>query len=319
MEKPATKRIWRCVKYYLDLCSAKAQAPDTIRGKKAGLKKFYIWCIQRDVHHIHQIDLDLMDSYMEYLNSYRKSLDKKPLSLAQKRNLLTFVKTFVQTMHAKGLLDKNTLEYIELPKKGRPLPKAVFGAEEVEKVLAQALNFGYRGVRDRVILEVFYATAIRRTELAHLDVDDLDLSEQLLRVNHGKGSKERIVPISQRACEWTALYLSKIRPMVMFHGSDAALFLSNRGKRFKPGNLSDMVSRYVRLAGLKRAGSCHLFRHSTATIMLDNGADLRHVQELLGHADISTTQIYTHVSRSNLSAKYQKYHPSAQTDSGLFQ
>lgn len=319
MQKPVTNRIWRCVRYYLALCAAKAQAPDTIRGKKAGLKKFYTWCITFGIHYIEQIDMDLMDSYMEYLNSYRKSLDGKPLSIAQKRNLLTFVKTFVQTMHAKGLLDKNTLEYIELPKKGRSLPKAVFSAEEVEKLLAQPLNFGYRGIRDRAIMEVFYATAIRRTELSSLDIDDLDFSEQLLRVNHGKGSKERIVPISRRACEWTALYLSKIRPMISYHGSSSALFLSNGGERFKPGNLSDMTSRYVRLAGLKRAGSCHLFRHSTATIMLDNGADLRHVQELLGHADISTTQIYTHVSRSKLSAKYQQYHPSAQSDSGLFQ
>ena len=151
-----------------------------------------------------------------------------------------------------------------------------------------------------------------------LDIDDINLSEGLLRVNHGKGGNERIVPISVRACEWVALYLTKVRPHFAKISSGSTLFLANNGKRYKAGKLSEMVGRYVRLSGMKRGGACHLFRHATATIMLDNGAELRHVQEMLGHADISTTQIYTHVSRTKLNEVYNKSHPSALSDLRLY-
>lgn len=144
------------------------------------------------------------------------------------------------------------------------------------------------------------------------------MEEKLLRIRKGKGQRERIVPISERYCEWIAFYLSRIRPSIAFVNSCSALFLANNGKRFQARSVSEMVSRYVKLAGIKRAGSCYLFRHATATTMLDNGADLRHVQEMLGHADISTTQIYTYVSRSKLSEVYNKSHPSALSKLSLF-
>ncbi len=318
MLKPTNNRIWRCVKYYLALCEAKGQAPDTIRGKYSGLKKFFTWCLTQDVCFIHQIDLDLIDNYMEYLNRYRKPLDNKPYCAANKRGLLTHIKTFIEKLHAKGLLATNTLEHIELPSKGRPLPRAIFNKNEVEKILDQAMMFGLHGFRDRAILETFFATGIRRSELLHLNIEDIDFHEALLRVNRGKGNKERIVPISKRACDWVLFYISKIRPQFAFLASGTTLFLANNGKCYRPNQLSDMVSRYVKLAGLQRPGSCHLFRHSTATIMLNEGAELRHVQEMLGHADISTTQIYTHVSRSKLSEVYRKTHPSAQSNSRIF-
>ena len=310
MEKPNTKRIWRCVKYYLELCQARGQSPTTIHNKLAGLTKFFMWCLTGETYFIDQIDLDLMDNYMEYLNSYRKTLDDKPLSKAQKRNLLTFVKTFIEKLHSKGLLETNTLQYIELPKRRRALPKNILTVKEIELILAQTMVFGINGIRDRVILETYFATGIRRAELAMLDIDDVDIHERLLRVNHGKGDKERIVPISTRACEWIALYLTKVRPMISFIGSGSSLFINNKGMRLKPNQLSDMAG--------KKGGACNIFRHATATIMLDNGAELRHVQEMLGHADISTTQIYTHVSRAKLAEVYNKSHPSALSTNRIF-
>jgi len=318
MEKPLTSRIWRCVRYYLELCQAKGDAEDTILNKKAGLAKFFTWCLTQGVYFIEQITLDLMDDYMLHLNAYRKPLDAKPMTASSKRGYLTYVKTFVEKLYMKGLLGCNALEHIELPKIGRPLPKAIFTQKEITKILDQSLVFGFTGMRDRAILETFFATGIRRTELSNLDIDDVDLSERQIRIRKGKGDRERIVPISTRGCEWIAFYLSKVRPRISFIGSGSALFLANNGKRFRPNKLSDMVSRYVKLAGIKRAGSCYLFRHATATKMLDNGADLRHVQEMLGHADISTTQIYTHVSRSKLAEVYGKSHPSALSDDSIF-
>jgi integrase/recombinase XerD len=317
MQKPTTKRIWRCVKYYLELCLAKGQGSDTVRNKRGGLKKFYLWSLERSVTRTDQIDLDLMDDYAAYLNSYRKALDNEPLSSAQKRNLLTYVKIFIKYMFIKKLLPTNTLDGIELPSKGEQIPKALYTVEEIEVILEQPLLFGVKGLRDRAILEFFFATGIRRGELSKLNIDDIDFNTGLVRV-HGKGRKERLVPVSPRGREWLALYIGKIRPMFAFIGSGKALFLANNGKRYVPGKLSDMASQYVKLAGFDRTGACHLFRHNTATTMLDNGADLRHVQEMLGHASILTTQLYTHVSRKKLTQVYNDTHPSAQGRSGLF-
>lgn len=317
MKKPTTKRIWRCARYYFELCLARGQSSDTVRGKRGGLKKFFLWCLNRHVTHIDQIDLDLMDDYAQYLNAYRKVLDNEPLGAAQKRNLLTFVKTFVKYMYTKELLTKNRLENIELPSKGQQIPKSLYTVEEVEIILEQPLLFGVKGLRDRAILECFFATGIRRGELVRLNIDDVDFNEQIIRV-HGKGKKERLIPISLRGCEWIAFYMGKIRPTFAFIGSGKSLFIANNGKRYVPGKLSDMASQYVKLAGFDRTGACHLYRHNTATTMLDNGADLRHIQEMLGHASISTTQLYTHVSRKKLTQVYNDTHPSAQGSSGLF-
>jgi integrase/recombinase XerD len=317
VKKPTTKRIWRCARYYFELCLARGQSSDTVRGKRGGLKKFFLWCLNRHVTHIDQIDLDLMDDYAQYLNAYRKVLDNEPLGAAQKRNLLTFVKTFIKYMYTKELLTKNRLENIELPSKGQQIPKSLYTVEEVEIILEQPLLFGVKGLRDRAILECFFATGIRRGELVRLNIDDVDFNEQIIRV-HGKGKKERLIPISLRGCEWIAFYMGKIRPTFAFIGSGKSLFIANNGKRYVPGKLSDMASQYVKLAGFDRTGACHLYRHNTATTMLDNGADLRHIQEMLGHASISTTQLYTHVSRKKLTQVYNDTHPSAQGSSGLF-
>jgi integrase/recombinase XerD len=319
MDKPNSRLLWPCMAYYLALCAAKGQSADTVYGKHSRLKQFSRWCADKRLQTIDQINLDVMDDFMAYLNSQRKPRDGQPLGVAHKRNVLTTVKVFVATMYRKGLLSRNSLEGIELPSIGRALPKALFSADEIERILAQPLQFGLKGIRDRATLEILFASGVRRGELLPVQIEDVDFEKQLLRVNHGKGRKERIVPISQRACEWLAVYISKVRPAISFVDSGNTLFLANNGKAYKPGKLSEMVSRYIRLAGIKRFGACHLFRHITATTMLDNGADLRQVQEMLGHASISTTQIYTHVSRQKLTEVYRKTHPSALRDSGLFQ
>ncbi|MCL1137740.1 tyrosine-type recombinase/integrase [Shewanella pneumatophori] len=317
MDKPTTKKFWPCVEYYLELCLAKGQSSDTVRNKRGGIKKFVLWCHEQSLTSIEDVNLDLMDDYAAYLNSYRKMLDNEPLSAAQKRNLLTYVKTFIKYMYIKGMLIENSLADIELPSKGQQIPKALYSVEEIEAILEQPLLFGVKGLRDRAILEIFFATGIRRGELVKLNIDDIDFTGKMVRV-HGKGNKERLVPISQRGCEWLAFYIGKIRPMFAFISSGKALFLANNGKRYIPGKLSDMASQYVKLAGFDRTGACHLFRHNTATTMLDNGADLRHIQEILGHASILTTQLYTHVSRKKLSEVYEATHPSAEGGSGLF-
>lgn len=318
MDRPTTNYLWRCAKYYMDLCLALGQSSDTVRSKKYGLKKFCTWCFSQEIRMIDDVDITLMDDYMEYLNKYRKPQDNQPICDANKYSLLLCVKTFIGKMFNRGLLTSNKLGCIDLPSVGRPLPKAIFTAEEVEKILEQTMLFTFKGMRDRAILEMFFATGIRRIELMNLDLEDIDFEQQLVRIRKGKSKREYILPISDRACEWLVIYLSKLRPKLAHIKSGCGLFLNDNGNRYRVNALSDMASRYVRFAGFKRAGSCHLFRHSTATIMLDNGADLRHVQEMLGHANITSTQIYTFVSRSKLKEVYNKTHPSALSDKGIF-
>ena len=167
------------------------------------------------------------------------------------------------------------------------------------------------GVRDRAILEVLYATAIRRSELTRLKVDDIDLVNRILRVEEGKGLKDRRLPIAERACHWIRRYLSEVRPVFRTIETDSSLFIGRKGVPMSPSKVGEMVGKYIRRSDVDKPGACHLFRHSAATAMLDAGADLRHIQKFLGHVDISSTQIYTHVAISQLDLVYRKTHPAA--------
>jgi len=183
-------------------------------------------------------------------------------------------------------------------------------------VLAQTQPDGRRpttGLRDRAILETLYSTGLRRAELARLAVHDVDFAGGALTVRKGKGGKDRVVPIGERALAWIEKYLADARPALARAGDEAdTLFLSERGgKPLTVAYLSSMATRYVTRAGFGKSGSCHLFRHTCATLMLEGGADIRHVQEQLGHACLQTTQIYTHVSISRLKEVHAATHPAA--------
>lgn len=317
MHKPNSGRLWCCCRYYFNLCLAKGQSTQTIRAKRYALKKFCSWCFSNNIFSIDDISIELMDEYTQYLNTYRKPKNKSPLSSGAKYSLILHVKLLMAKMHCRGLIADNKIQYIDLPSVKRSLPKAIFNPDEVEVILEQPLLFGQKGIVHRVMLETLFATGIRRMELRGLDIEDVDLKQNLIRIRKAKGGREYILPISERACEWLIFYLAKIRPLRANLTSGSAMFITNKGTRFRLNALSDMASRYVRLAGFKRPGSCHLFRHTTATMMLNNGADLRHVQEMLGHASISSTQIYTHVAKSKLSEIYNRTHPSALSDRSL--
>ncbi|WP_233081093.1 tyrosine-type recombinase/integrase [Rheinheimera soli] len=309
--KPVGDQIDECISYYLQLCACKGESPETIASKRSRLKLFMLWAGVFDVSRLMHITLDVMDQYQNYLHSYRQPNHGRPLSRGTQRNRLTVVKVFMHTMYIKGCIAASVLDRIELPLIGRVLPKAIFNEKEIEAILSQTLIYGDWGKRDRAIFETYYATGIRRSELARLTLDDIDLTERLLRVNCGKGHKDRFVPIAKRACTWVEHYLEQVRPLLANLHSGRTLFLDNQGKAFRPRKLSELASKYVRLAGIRKQGACNLYRHATATLMLEYGADVRHVQEMLGHASISTTQIYTHVTIVKLREVYEKTHPAA--------
>jgi integrase/recombinase XerD len=209
------------------------------------------------------------------------------------------------------LVATNPAADLELPRKGIRLPAAVLTAAEAEQILAVPDVRTPLGLRDRAILETFYSTGIRRFELAGLHVGDLDLAAGVLAVRQGKGKKDRFVPIGDRAAAWVAAYLREVRPLLAMHQDEGVLFLSSDGLPIPPETLSTLLNRIVRAAGIGKPGACHIFRHTMATLMLEGGADIRYIQQMLGHANLDTTQIYTHVAIHTLKAVHAATHPGA--------
>jgi integrase/recombinase XerD len=200
-----------------------------------------------------------------------------------------------------------------LPRLPKRLPRAVLSVSEAERVLAQPDLTTALGLRDRAILEVLYSTGLRRMELVGLDLPDIDAERAVVLVREGKGKKDRLVPIGARAIAWVHRYLDSVRPRLVRARDPAALFLSARGTRIRPTRLTERLHRYVVAAGVGKPGSVHIFRHTMATLMHDAGADIRDLQEILGHAQLSTTEIYTHVSIERLKAVHAQTHPARLT------
>ena len=168
------------------------------------------------------------------------------------------------------------------------------------------------GLRDRAMLEMLYATGIRRSELLSLNLEHVELNRGVLSIRHGKGDKDRFVPIGERAAAWIRKYLVEARPKLMVYRDERAVFLSARGNRITDHYLTELVAKAIEESGIEQEGGCHLFRHTAATLMLEGGADIRFIQQMLGHADVKTTQVYTRVSLHQLKAVHAATHPGAQ-------
>jgi len=200
--------------------------------------------------------------------------------------------------------------YMESPKTDKKLPK-VMNLEEVERLLDAPRRDDPAGIRDKAMLELLYAAGIRVSELVSLNIDDLNLGMGFVRC-FGKGSKERIIPLGRMALDWLDRYLQTARPKLLKKGqADKALFLNQNGGRLTRQGFWKIIKHYAREAGIEKDITPHTLRHSFATHLLENGADLRAVQEMLGHADISTTQIYTHVTKVRMKEVYNRTHPRA--------
>ena len=283
-------------------------SPHTVRTARVHLRLFLVWCEERGLRRPEEIDLAVLERYQRSLFHHRTEEGAR-LSFRSQYDRLGGVRRFFRFLRRSGAISTNPADLLEPPRVERRLPEGVLTAEEAESVLAQPDLSNWQGLRDRSMLELFYATGIRRQELIDLAVFDLDLSARTLTVRQGKGKKDRRVPVSERAVAWVAKYLEEVRPRLARPADDGTLFLTKQRSGFSPARMTRLVRRYIEAAGVTKPGSCHVFRHTLATLMLDGGADLRHVQEMLGHADISTTQIYTRVALARLREAYEKSHP----------
>ena len=242
------------------------------------------------------------------LSDYFSLLVKLGLSSRSSARYYSSIKGFFGYLFSNGYIKINPMEKISAPKVSKSLPN-VLNINEIEKILAEPDVRKKLGLRDKALLEIFYACGLRVSELTNLKISDLFLNEEMIRV-FGKGSKERFVPIGSSAINWVGEYLKSSRPLLEKKAkSQHILFLNNRGTRLSRMGVWKIVNNYAELAGIKKEVHPHTFRHSFATHLLEGGADLRAVQEMLGHVDISTTQIYTHIDRDYIKQVHRDHHP----------
>jgi integrase/recombinase XerD len=242
------------------------------------------------------------------LINFFTNLEKAGLTSSSAARYYSSLKGYLNYLFTNNYIKSNPIEKVSPPKLAKTLP-GVLSVAEIDKILSLPDISVTLGIRDKTILEVFYACGLRISELISLKLSDLFLSEEMIRV-FGKGSKERIVPIGSSAINWIQIYLTKSRPLLnKTTKSENYLFLNNRGTGLSRMGVWKLVDRYVRDSGIEKPIHPHTFRHSFATHLIEGGADLRSVQEMLGHADISTTQIYTHIDREFIKQVHKQFHP----------
>lgn len=252
----------------------------------------------------------LVNVSREQITGYMTQLKEKGLAAATIARKLAAIKAFYRFMTAEGYMDANPAEVVEAGTKGIKLPR-VLSEDEVVRLLNQPDITTAEGFRDRTMLEVLYATGMRVSELINLTLERVDLNMKYI-IAFGKGSKERIVPLGSVAAEFLQQYLEKVRPKLTHEDrSTNIVFLAFGGHELTRQRFWQIIRTYGRKANINKALTPHILRHSFATHLLDNGTDLRSVQELLGHSDISTTQIYTHLTNKRLRDIYAKAHPRA--------
>lgn len=252
----------------------------------------------------------LVNVSREQITGYMTQLKEKGLAAASIARKLAAIKAFYRFMTAEGYMDANPAEVVEAGTKGIKLPR-VLSEDEVVRLLNQPDITTAEGFRDRTMLEVLYATGMRVSELINLTLERVDLNMKYI-IAFGKGSKERIVPLGSVAAEFLQQYLEKVRPKLTHADRNTNIvFLAFGGHELTRQRFWQIIRGYGRKANINKALTPHILRHSFATHLLDNGADLRSVQELLGHSDISTTQIYTHLTNKRLRDIYAKAHPRA--------
>ncbi|MHC4181850.1 MAG: site-specific tyrosine recombinase XerD [Planctomycetota bacterium] len=274
---------------------------NTIKGYKSDLRNFSNYLKNRGIKRFQDLRANMIINYIE--KEKQRGLSENSIS----RSLVT-VKMFYKYMITEGKISRNPMSSISSPRLRKHLPE-VLHYKAVEKMLQVPDCNEKLGIRDKAILELMYATGARVSEVASIKVSWVSLDYGFIRCQ-GKGSKQRIVPIGTKAVNSVKRYLQDVRPLLSKGKDGETLFLSRTGKTLRRENIWELVKKYAKCAGIKNV-SPHTLRHSFATHLLEGGADLRSVQEMLGHANISTTQIYTHVDRKYLKSVHQKFHPRA--------
>lgn len=308
-ERSRENPLWQSQAAFLEWTRAVGLAEQTAAIRRAALGCFIRWCDAHSITRIEDITRDALELYQGHLFNYRKA-NGHPLALSTQVTRLNPIKAFCKWLARTRLTTSNPAAELIIPRIPRRLPGRVLSVSEVDRILLGPDPRSPSGVRDRAILEVLYSTGIRRMELARVELRDVQPELGTLFIRSGKGGRDRVVPLGGRALAWVDRYVRDVRGRLCPPGAENALFLTDYGEPFRKNRLGDLVKRYIVRARIPVPGACHPFRHACATHMLENGADIRYIQVLLGHADLSTTQIYTHVSIDKLREVHAATHPA---------
>jgi integrase/recombinase XerD len=282
----------------------------TASGYMRAVGVFVAWLASRGLSLVDVRQGDVL-AYQVDLAAAKKK-DGKPYSTADQLHRISSIKTLYRFLNRRGLMLYDPSAGVEYPRVGLRLPRGVLSIHEVRKIIESANGDEPHVLRDRAILETLYATGIRASELANLKLTDIDTEEKILKVVLGKGRKDRNVPLTTAAAEAIDAYLNDGRPRIPLSTRSPLLFLAERGGRMHVSTLNTAVQAWAKEAGIRKRVTCHTFRHSMATHLLKGGADIRHIQVLLGHASLVSTERYTHVEISDLKKVVKRAHPRGQ-------
>lgn len=295
---------------FLNYLKACGRSLSTINSYAYTIGFFIRFVIKKHIKSKDIFSLTGLVRFNSYLTSYRtkKGSHLKAWSV---QKIFSGVSVFFKYLSNMDYILINPFDKLEKRRNRRGLPKKIPTKKEVEKIMSEVDITTEQGFRTRTMLELFYSTGIRRSELVNLTVHDVDLNNGYIRILKGKGGKSRIVPVGKIACEFLEKYITEIRPKLLkTNVKETALFVSIRRKKISKNSINLILKKEIQKAKLLKTYSCHSFRHACATEMLKGNATIRHIQELLGHEYLSSTQIYTHVLPLNLLEVHKKYHPS---------
>jgi len=302
-----------CAEQWLESLRTRNYAEGTLHSALDGLKSFMQWAQERDVTRASEVTRPMLEAYQRWM-SRCESRSGRRLSWSTQSQRVATLRQWFRWLARQNVIVHNPASELELPRAERRLPVAGLSREEVARFMAVPDIADPLGVRNRAMLELFYATGLRRAELCHLDCSDVNPERGTVTVRLGKGRKSRVVPLGAGAGHWVERYLKEVRPHLVVQTAEPALFLTGMGGPFSPDVLSRMVAKWLRQAGLEKRGSCHLLRHTCATHMLEGGADIRYIQQLLGHESLETTAIYTEVTIRQLIEVHARCHPSGKLE-----
>jgi integrase/recombinase XerD len=283
---------------------------NTIRNQHMHVRYFLEWCAERGLTEPVEVTRPVLERYQRHLFHQRKR-NGEPLTFRSQSARLIAIRSWFRWLTRQNHILHNPASELELPRLPHRLPRSVLTVQEVEQVLQQPDIHDPIGLRDRAILEMLYSTGMRRMEVIHLTLYDLDTERGTILIRQGKGKKDRYVPIGERAAAWVQKYIREARPKLAVDPDRGTLFLTHTGEEIGRDMLTMTVRSCVLKAKTGKTGACHLFRHTMATLMHENGADIRFIQEILGHVKLETTQIYTHVSIRALQQVHAATHPAA--------
>jgi len=298
---------------YCDWLEARDYSPQTIRARRHYLTFFADWCGERGLVEPSEVTKPVIERYQKWLFHYRKK-GGEPLSFRSQHSQLVPVRAFFKWLARQNYILYNPASDIDLPRLPRRLPHNVLSVPEVEAVLQRIDIREPMGIRNRAILETFYSTGMRRKELTNLKIYDVNFEQGTVLIREGKGKKDRVVPIGERGLAWVHKYLYEVRPQLAMMPDSGFLFLSERSEPISTTRMTEIVRTAVEAADIGKRGSCHMFRHTCATLMLEGGADIRFIQQQLGHADLKTTDIYTQVAITKLKEIHAATHPGAKLE-----